>query len=235
MLPSVLVIDDDPKFAGLVADVLSSNDFAVSIATSGPNGLRQAREMLPSLVLLDLWMPGMKGFEVCQKLKEDSTTSGLPILIITANDKEGQEIACLDMGADDYLVKPVKKDRLIARCRALLRRAKGTEAPAVSVVEVAGVKLDYAAKTVLIGGVRHQELTPIEFGLLYELARRSPNPMDRAELYRQVWGIEAPSEGSLRTVEVHVRRIRLKLGWKSGDWLQTITGRGYAFIPPVAR
>jgi DNA-binding response OmpR family regulator len=156
----------------------------------------------------------------------------VPIIILTGNDKEGQDIACLDMGADGYLAKPVKSDRLLAHIRALLRRTEGEAAEAPAVVTVGEMKLDYSRKIVAIGKTEHPHLTPKEFELLYYLARRTPNPTDRATIYKDVWGVEPPSEGVLKTVEVHVRRVRLKLGWKSDQWLTSVSGRGYALIPP---
>ncbi|MDE2512129.1 MAG: response regulator transcription factor, partial [Elusimicrobia bacterium] len=132
-----------------------------------------------------------------------------------------------------YLTKPVKSERLIAYCRALLRRNAGEsrESPPAR-LEVGALALDYGRKVVSMGKVEYPHLTPKEFELLYYLAGRTPNPTDRATIYRDVWGVEPPSEGVLKTVEVHVRRIRLKLGWKSEAWLVSVSGRGYALVPP---
>ena len=233
MATKVLLIEDDASFRKAVSDVLTLEGYEVLQAPSGKAGILTAQKEMPDLVVLDLIMPGMKGLEVCQFLKQDALTARLPIIILTGNDKEGQDIACLDMGADDYLTKPVKSERLLAYCRALLRRTEGeaqSEAPAN--VEVGDLKLDYARKLVVIGKTEHPHLTPKEFELLYYLARRTPAPTDRATIYRDVWGVEPPSEGVLKTVEVHVRRVRLKLGWKSDQWLVSVSGRGYALIPP---
>lgn len=233
MAPKVLLIEDDASFRKAVSDVLTLEGYDVRQAPSGKAGILAAQNDLPDLVLLDLIMPGMKGLEVCQFLKQDAATARVPIIILTGNDKDGQDIACLDMGADEFLTKPVKSDRLLAYCRAILRRTAGEnkEAPPAK-VEVGGMWLDYARKIVTLGKVDHPHLTPKEFELLYYLARRTPNPTDRATIYRDVWGVEPPSEGVLKTVEVHVRRIRLKLGWKSDQWLVSVSGRGYALIPP---
>ncbi|MBI3564318.1 MAG: response regulator transcription factor [Elusimicrobia bacterium] len=233
MAPKVLLIEDDASFRKAVSDVLSLEGYDVRQAPSGKAGILAAQNDLPDLVLLDLIMPGMKGLEVCQFLKQDAATARVPIIILTGNDKDGQDIACLDMGADEFLTKPVKSERLLAYVRALLRRTAGEnkESPPAK-VEVGGMWLDYARKIVTIGKVDHPHLTPKEFELLYYLARRTPNPTDRATIYRDVWGVEPPSEGVLKTVEVHVRRIRLKLGWKSDQWLVSVSGRGYALIPP---
>ncbi|MBI4061270.1 MAG: response regulator transcription factor [Elusimicrobia bacterium] len=233
MPTKVLLIEDDASFRKAVGDVLTLEGYAVLQAPSGKAGIMAARAELPDLVILDLVMPGMKGLEVCQLLKQDALTARLPILILTGNDKEGQDVACLDMGADDYLTKPVKSARLLAYCRALLRRNAGearAEPPAA--VEVGGLSLDYPRKLVKLGGKEFPHLTPKEFELLYFLAARTPQPTERAAVYREVWGAEAPSEGALKTVEVHVRRVRLKLGWKSDQWLVSVSGRGYALIPP---
>jgi DNA-binding response OmpR family regulator len=233
MASKVLLIEDDASFRKAVADVLTLEGYTVIQAPSGKAGILAAQKEMPDLVILDLIMPGMKGLEVCQFLKQDILTARLPIIILTGNDKDGQDIACLDMGADDYLTKPVKSPRLLAYARALLRRNAGEErAEPPASVEVGDLSLDYPRKLVKLGGKEFQHLTPKEFELLYFLAKRTPNPTERADVYREVWGVEAPSEGSLKTVEVHVRRIRLKLGWKSDQWLVSVSGRGYALIPP---
>ena len=233
MTPRVLLIEDDASFRKAVSDVLTLEGYSVLQAPSGKAGILTAQKELPDLVVLDLIMPGMKGLEVCQFLKQDALTARLPIIILTGNDKEGQDIACLDMGADDYLTKPVKSERLLAYCRALLRRnaGEGHETPPAR-VEVGALSLDYGRKMVTLGKEEHPHLTPKEFELLYYLAQRTPNPTDRATIYKDVWGVEPPSEGVLKTVEVHVRRVRLKLGWKSEQWLVSVSGRGYALVPP---
>jgi DNA-binding response OmpR family regulator len=150
---------------------------------------------------------------------------------LTGNDLDGQEVTCLDMGADDYLAKPVEKERLLARCRALLRRS-GRRSDA-GVARVGSLELDYHRKLVRLDGKEYPHLTPKEFGLLYELAMSSPTPRDRKSLYRKLWGTEPPSEQSLNTVEVHVRRVRLKLGWRSDRWLLGVHGRGYCLTAPA--
>ncbi len=233
-MPSkVLLIEDDAAFRRTVSDVLSAEGYSVAQAPSGKAGILAAQSEMPDLIILDLVMPGMKGTEVCQYLKQDAQTARVPVIILTGNDKDGQDVACLDMGADDYLTKPVKTERLLAYCRAILRRTAGesrSDLPAR--LEVAELSLDYARKVVILARKEHAHLTPKEFELLYFLAHRTPTPSDRATIYREVWGVEPPSEGALKTVEVHVRRVRLKLGWKSDQWLISVTGRGYALIAP---
>ncbi|MBI4679552.1 MAG: response regulator transcription factor [Elusimicrobia bacterium] len=231
MAQRVLLIEDDAAFRKAVADVLMRESFVVSEAATGKVGVAKALEETPDLIILDLVLPGMGGIEVCQRLKQDLRGASIPILILTGNDREGQDVACLDMGADDYLTKPVKSKRLSAYCRALLRRSRpDTEHPPE--VAVGDLRLDYGRKLVAVKGKEYQHLTPKEFSLLYELACRSPEPEDRVSLYRRVWGMDPPSEGALRTVDVHVRRVRLKLGWRSDRWLTAVSGRGYRVEPP---
>ncbi len=233
MAPKVLLIEDDASFRKAVSDVLTLEGYEVRQVSSGKAGILAAQNDSPDLVILDLIMPGMKGLEVCQFLKQDVATARIPIIILTGNVKEGQDIACLDMGADDYLTKPVKSELLLAYCRAILRRTASEEKDAPPMkFDVGGLSLDYTRKIVHLGKTDIPHLTPKEFELLYHLARHSPTPIDRATIYREVWGVDAPSEGSLKTVEVHVRRIRLKLGWKSDHWLVSVTGRGYALVSP---
>jgi DNA-binding response OmpR family regulator len=229
----VLLIEDDANFRRTVADVLGAEGYAVAQAPSGKAGILAAQSDPPDLIILDIVMPGMKGTEVCQYLKQDAQTARVPVIILTGNDKDGQDVACLDMGADDYLTKPVKTERLLAYCRAILRRTAGESREDLPArLEVGELALDYSRKVVILGRKEYAHLTPKEFELLYFLGRRTPTPSDRAVIYREVWGVEPPSEGALKTVEVHVRRVRLKLGWKSDQWLVSVTGRGYALIPP---
>jgi DNA-binding response OmpR family regulator len=225
----ILVIEDDPAFRKTLCLVLAEAGYDASPAPSGKAGLVAALDRPPDLVLLDLVLPGIKGMEVCAQLKEWEQTAAVPVLILTGSDKEGQDIACLDVGADGYLTKPVKTERLLAHCRALLRRPGASkEKP----LKVGALALDYAKKLVVLDGKKFPNLTPMEFGLLYELAARSPEPLDRTDIYKKVWGLEPPSEGSLKTVDVHARRVRLKLGWDADEWLTYVHGRGYRLAAP---
>jgi len=227
----VLLIEDDAAFREAVSRVLTRGGYAVAEAPSGKAGLALAAESRPDLVILDMVLPGLKGLEVCQRLKREAATASIPILILTGNDKDGQEVACLDVGADDYLTKPVATERLLAHVRALLRRA-GASAPPRDVVALGPLQLHYARKVVVLAGREHDELTPTEFGLLYELALSSPEPVERTVLYQRVWGMEPPSEMSLQTVDVHLRRVRLKLGWNAERWVSYVRGRGYLLAEP---
>lgn len=226
MAAEILLIDDDKAFLGIVSRVLRDQGYETQTLSSGKAGLARALERPPGLIVLDLVMPGLGGLEICQRLKQRPETAGVPVLILTGNDREGQDVACLDMGADDYLTKPIGSERLLARCRALLRRAGASQREAV----VGPLRLDYERKLVRLGEREFPHLTPKEFELLYFLALHSPQPFERAALYQRIWGAEPPSEGALKTVEVHVRRIRLKLGLRSDALLVTTPGRGYSVV-----
>jgi DNA-binding response OmpR family regulator len=227
----ILLIEDNAAFRKTVARILTEGGYEVREAATGKAGLMDALEGQPDLVILDLVLPGIKGTEVCGQLKRWPQTAAIPVLILTGNDKDGQDIACLDVGADDYLTKPVKTERLLAHCRALLRRT-APAGGASARLTVGSLSLDYARKLVVLGGKEHPELTPKEFGMLYALALCSPEPIDRTTIYREVWGMEPPSEGSLKTVDVHARRVRLKLGWAADQWLSFVHGRGYRLAGP---
>mgnify|MGYP001587523125 FL=1 len=229
----ILLIEDDEAFRKTLAKTLGMNGYEVIGAAAGKPGVEQARREQPDLVILDLALPGMHGLEVCQKLKEDVVTAGIPILILTGSDQDGLDIVCLDFGADDYMAKPPKTERLLAHCRVLLRRSgRRSEGGKLT---LGSLELDYRRKSVILDGKDYPHLTPREFGILYELALHSPMPQDRESLYLKLWGMTPPSKISLRTIDVHVRRIRLKLGWRSDSWLTGIHGRGYSLVPPAAR
>lgn len=226
----VLLVEDDAAFSRAVGRSLKNGGYRTVGAGSGPQGLAVALRDRPDLILLDVVLPGMSGIEVCGKLKSHVETAGIPILILTGNDREGQDVACLDLGADDYLAKPVSEASLLARCRALLRRAGKRSGARVARLGI--LELDYSLKKVSVGDKVYPHLTPKEFGVLYELALSSPEPRDRLWLYRKIWGIKPPSESSLHTVDVHIQRIRLKLGWAPDRWIIGIHGRGYLLAPP---
>jgi DNA-binding response OmpR family regulator len=232
-MQKIVLIEDNSAFRKAVAGILSRNGYSIVEVSTGKVGLRTVAQEQPDLVILDLVLPGINGMEVCQELKRSMETTAIPILILTGNDREGQDIACLDVGADDYLTKPVETERLLAHCRALLRRLSSEVVPHSATLSVGPMELDFGAKKVILKGKAYFHLTPKEFGLLYELALRTPQPVDRMALYQKVWGMDPPSEGSLKTVDVHVRRIRIKMNFGQDEWLSYVNGRGYLLSVPA--
>ena len=232
MAQRVLLIEDSAAFRKAVTRALAEKGYEVAEQATGKAGLSAAERDKPDLIILDLVLPGLRGIEVCQQLKQKRETAAIPVLILTGNDQEGQDIACLDVGADDYLTKPVTTDRLLAHVRALLRRSGSGPSGPSPAASLGPLTLHYERKLAVVDGFEHPELTPKEFGLLYELAVASPQPLDRGALYRKVWGLDPVSDAALKTVDVHVRRIRLKLGWTTDRWLTYVKGRGYCLKAP---
>ena len=169
MAPVILLVEDDAAFKpgqALQNDGLGSRHWE--------KGVSEALKDPPDMVILDMVLPGIGGKEVCQALKQEIRTAGIPILILTGEDKEGQEVSCLDMGADDYLTKPVKPALLLAHCRALLRRPPAPPQGPRGQLRLSGLLLDYAEKAATLAGRRIGHLTPKEFGVLYDLALNHP-------------------------------------------------------------
>ncbi|SKA62918.1 response regulator [Desulfobaculum bizertense] len=221
---SILIVEDDEDILQLLSFNFESADFLVHTATDGRDGLAKAREHHPDLVLLDLMLPGMDGFAVCRELKRGSDTSEIPVIMLTARGEEVDRIVGLELGADDYVVKPFSFRELMLRVRAVLRRSKGT-APVRSTLEREGLRIDLEAHRVDIDG-QEVILTATEFKLLSDLVQSSPRVRTRDQLLSSVWGYEF--EGYARTVDTHVRRLRQKLGSKA-DLVETVRGVGYRF------
>jgi DNA-binding response OmpR family regulator len=223
---SILVIDDEPEIRRFLSKVFQKEHFDVYEAESAESGIRMAQTKLPSLITLDLRLPGMSGTEACQALKRDSRTSSIPILIITASDREGEEIITLELGADDYMLKPLEIPLLLAHVHALLRRGSylGTSP---RVLEKGPLRLDVERKLAAVDATEFPNLTPKEFDLLYLLASNEGKPLKRELIYQKVWGQPPVSKSVLRTVDVHVQRIRSKMSLARKDGLVSVTGRGY--------
>ena len=228
MPASVLLVDDDLGYRAAVGAGLEAARYRVTEASSVDEAMEKIGQELPDIVVTDMVMPGADGLELCRRIKSSPATCAIPILVMTASDRKGLEVLTLDEGADDYLVKPVSADRLAARCNALLRRAPpGREQK----LDLGALSLDRGRKLVTFKRQPYPGLTPKEFEVLYELARHSPTPIQQEALYRRVWGNEPPSKGSLKTVEIHIRRVRRKLGWGLDGWLKATSGRGYSIEP----
>lgn len=223
----ILVVEDDRAVARGLTFALAGEGYEVLAATSGEEALEKARAEDPHLVLLDVRLPGVSGFEVLRTLRAEGRR--MPVLMLTARDEEVDKVLGLELGADDYVVKPYALRELLSRVRALLRRAYGDLAaaePGRSLV-FGDIEIDEERMRVLRAGAS-VELTPIEFRLLRHLALNADRPLTRTALIEAVWGYEA-GIGSDRTVDVHVRHLRQKLEDDPARprWIVTVRGVGY--------
>jgi two-component system, OmpR family, response regulator MprA len=217
----ILVIDDDPKVLSLMRRGLSFAGYGVELAATGEEALEIARDRLPDLVVLDVMLPGIDGLEVCSRLRAGAPD--LPILMLTAKDRVPDRVAGLDAGADDYLVKPFAFDELLARIRALLRRARPEEE---EVLRFADLVLNPAVRCVQ-RGERTIDLTSREFDLLEFLMRHPRQVFSREAIFQRVWGSDFLGESNL--IDVHVMRLRDKTEADGEPRLiHTVRGAGYS-------
>ena len=223
-MPSrVLIVEDEPDIRELVVHHLKREGYQVSAASSGEEALRQVQAAPPDLVLLDLMMPAMDGLEVCRRLRQDPATAMLPIVMLTAKGDEVDRVLGLEIGADDYIVKPFSPKELLARVRAVLRRSRA--APGAAPLKVGALVMDLGTHTASVGG-EPLTLTPKEFDLLRALVEARSRVLSREFLLDRVWGYSRASEIESRTVDVHVRRLRVKLG-PEGRRILTVKSVGY--------
>jgi len=222
----VLVVEDEPDIRGLIVHHLEREGFRCRTATSGGEALARVRATPPDLIVLDLMLPGMDGLEVCRRVRADPATSALPIIMLTAKADEVDRVVGLEIGADDYLAKPFSTKELVARVRAVLRRARPGDA-AARPLSVGGVRLDPSRHLTTVDG-RAVELTPKEFDLLHALLAAAGRVLSREHLLNRVWGYARADEIESRTVDVHIRRLRAKLGAEERR-IATIKGVGYRF------
>jgi len=223
----ILVVDDEPDIVALVVYHLAKEGYRVSSASSGSEALATARRERPALIVLDLMLPGLSGFEVLEQLRADEGTAGIAVLMLTARKEEPDRIKGLSLGADDYLTKPFSPQELVLRVKAILRRSAA--APATGeLLTIGPLAIDRAAHTVRVRG-REVELTPTEFKLLLLLAERRGRVQGRAQLLEHVW--EAAPDIQTRTVDMHVQRLRTKLE-AAGDLIETVRGFGYRLKAP---
>lgn len=223
----ILVVEDEPAIAELVAINLRHAGHEVAMAIDAPAAQAEVDAVLPDLVLLDWMLPGQSGLSLARRWREAARTRSMPIIMLTARADESDKIAGLDGGVDDYLVKPFSPNELVARIRAVLRRAAPQALDAV--VEVAGLRLDPAARRVTRGdGAAAQELRlgPTEFKLLHFLMAHPQRVHSRAQLLDRVWGDHVYIEQ--RTVDVHVKRLRDALAsLQCAHVIETVRGAGY--------
>jgi two-component system response regulator RstA len=222
---NILLVEDDTRLASLTRDYLERNGAVVSVTARGDEGLDLASRHRFDVVLLDLMLPGMGGIEVCQRLRE---RSDVPVIMITARGEEADRVLGLELGADDYIAKPFSPRELLARVRALVRRARGRAGPTTRAVLVADLSLDPGARAATLAGQR-LELTAYEFSLLYALASRAGRVLSREQLMELARG--SAEEAFDRSIDVHISRLRQKLGDnpRRPKRIKTVRGVGYQY------
>ncbi len=228
---TVLVVDDDPKIRDLVRLYLARDGYRTLEAADGASALEMARSNRCDLVLLDIMLPGLNGLEVCRQLREEGD---VPILLLTARSGDSDKVIGLDLGADDYVVKPFSPRELMARVRAQLRRRRPPEHTDPSLT-AGDLLIDPSAMRVDRGG-REIALTVTEFRLLYALMSRPGRVFSRDDLIAAMYGDDDPGIID-RTIDVHLGRLRQKLGDRATDprFIGTVRSVGYRFVHPVVR
>ena len=229
LMATVLVVDDDPKIRDLLRLYVEREGHRTAFAADGPSALDAARRMRPDLVLLDVMLPGLDGLEVCRRLREESD---VPVVLLTARSGDSDKIVGLDLGADDYVIKPFSPRELMARLRVQLRRRRPvpTDEP---ILAADGLTLDPNAVEVTLDG-QLLPITPAEFRLLHALMRRSGRVVTRDELIDALHGEDDPGIID-RTIDVHLGRLRRKLGDDAAQprFIGTVRTMGYKFLTAV--
>lgn len=227
MTKKILLVDDEPDIIELLAENLGAENYAIIIAGDGDAALDLATIHNPDLVLLDLLLPGRDGWDVLRELRKNPATEKIPVIILTAKDSEIDEVLGLELGADDYIIKPVKMRTLHARIKNALRKSqKPLQNDQNALLSYGDLEIDPTTYNVRIGN-REVRLTKKEFDILFHLARKPGRVFTRQNLLNQIWG-----QGGLvidRTIDVHVRKIREKLGQQHMHLIETIKGVGYRF------
>jgi two-component system phosphate regulon response regulator PhoB len=221
----ILVVDDEPDITALVAYHLAKAGYRVSTAATGPDALKAAREERPDIVVLDLMLPGVSGYDVLAELRRREETREVGVILLTARREEADRIRGLSLGADDYLTKPFSPQELSLRVQAVLRRLGSPAVSAGSTLAAGPISIDRSAHRVTIGG-QELTLTATEYKLLLTLIERRGRVQTRPQLLETVW--EAQPDIQTRTVDMHVQRLRTKLG-EAGKLIETVRGFGYRF------
>jgi DNA-binding response OmpR family regulator len=225
-MPLILLVEDDLRLSDLVRTYLQSNGFQVLAEQHGERAIERAERERPDLVILDLGLPGKDGFAVCKAIRAQSM---VPILILTARDNDIDHVVGLELGADDYVVKPVEPRVLVARINALLRRGRASTAPEQKPLRFGSLTINPAARSVMLGE-REVTLSSNEFDLLYFLASHAGEIQSRETLYLQLYRREY--DGVDRSLDVRISHLRKKLGDDGApDKIKTVWGHGYLFVP----
>ena len=220
---TILLIDDDENICKVVTLYLQKEDFDIKVAQDGQTGLNLFSQVNPDLVLLDIMMPGMDGIEVIKQLRRESKT---PVIMLTAKGDTFDKVLALELGADDYIVKPFEPKELTARIKAVIRRTEKANEPDNETVKYDGLEISLATYSVEYMGNK-LELPPKELELLYFLAQHPNKVFTREQLLQKVWEFEF--YGDSRTVDVHIKRLREKLNGEHNWQIKTVWGVGYKF------
>lgn len=224
----ILIIEDEEAIADLEKDYLELSDFEVEIENTGDAGLKRAMSEEFDLVILDLMLPGMDGFEVCKNIREEKN---IPIIMVSAKKDDIDKIRGLGLGADDYMTKPFSPSELVARVKAHMSRYDrlvGSNQKANDIIEIRGLKIDKTARRVYLDG-EEKIFTTKEFDLLTFLAENPNHVYTKEELFREIWDMD--SIGDIATVTVHIKKIREKIEFDTSkpQYIETIWGVGYRF------
>ena len=227
-MSKILIVEDEVAIADLEKDYLELSGFDVEVANDGLVGYQKAMEEDYNLVILDRMLPGMDGFEICRKLREEKNT---PIIMVSAKKDDIDKIRGLGLGADDYMTKPFSPSELVARVKAHLSRYErliGSAAEVNKVIEIRGLKIDTTARRVWVNG-QEKAFTTKEFDLLTFLASHPNHVYTKDELFSEIWDME--SIGDIATVTVHIKKIREKIEMDTSNpqYIETIWGVGYRF------
>lgn len=224
----ILIVEDEEAIAELEKDYLELSGFEVEVANDGSVGVERALSEDFNLVILDLMLPGMDGFEICRKIRDEKNT---PIIMVSAKKDDIDKIRGLGLGADDYMTKPFSPSELVARVKAHLARYErliGSGVQQNEVLEIRGLKIDRTARRVWVNG-EEKTFTTKEFDLLTFLASHPNHVFTKDELFREIWNLE--SIGDIATVTVHIKKIREKVEYDTSNpqYIETIWGVGYRF------
>ena len=227
-MSKILIIEDEEAIAELEKDYLELSGFEVEIANRGDIGLKKALEEDYDLVILDLMLPEVDGFEICRQVRDQKNT---PIIMVSAKKDDIDKIRGLGLGADDYMTKPFSPSELVARVKAHLERYNrliGSGRPQNDIIEIRGLKIDKTARRVWVNG-EEKPFTTKEFDLLTFLAENPNRVLTKDELFRKIWDME--SVGDIATVTVHIKKIREKIEFNTAkpQYIETIWGVGYRF------
>jgi two-component system phosphate regulon response regulator PhoB len=221
---SILIIEDDKHISKLVKYNLEKSGYDCTVADDGEEALDILSKERPDLIILDIMLPKMDGFELCRAFKQDAKLKNIPIIMLTAKGEEVDRIVGLELGADDYVVKPFSPRELVLRVKAILKRGKIEESPK-DIIQRGNLVINVPKHRVTVNN-KEVELTPIEFKLLVTLIERNGRIQSRDQLLSDVWDMHA--DVFTRTVDTHIKRLREKLG-KIGDSIETVRGLGYRF------